>query len=202
MKQRLILTASLNQKVDPASYDREVFPISRSSTESELSPFFLGPFKGNGLSFYNMENYWQFAKLYPKLGHLDSANNITPSFWDWLEEGANTTKAMRYPAGRGAVPAFSIYGRKYRLSYTAARKLMYVPAYAKLAVKTDLYADLLEDVKAGARLLIRDFDAYLLPKGWTFDHCINCTQRKLGHGMVLAEMLRHDDLDWVRKIVL
>lgn len=203
MKPRIILTASLNQKVDPALYDREVFPISRSKTESELSPFFLGPCKGNGLVFQNMENYWQYSKAYyAKLGHVDSAGNILPAFWDWLEAGAANPKAQRYPAGKNAIPSFSVYNRKYKLTYVTARKLMYVPAYAKLAIKTDLYQDLLDDVKAGVRLLIRDYDAYLLPKDWAFHHCINCSQRKLGHGMVLAEMLRHDDLKWIRDITL
>ncbi len=198
----MIITAQLNKKVDPSSYDREVIPISRNPEERELSPFFLGPVRCNGIMFNNMENAWQFSKVYPKLGHLDTRNDITSLFWEWMEEGSKM-KAQRYPAGRGAVPAFSLYNRKYRLSYTAARKRMYIPMYAKLAVETDLYRELLADLKAGARLLIRDFDAYTPEKGMTFQQQTDFTQRKLGHGMVLAEMLRHGtDLSWIERLII
>jgi hypothetical protein len=199
----MIITAQLNAKIDPSLYDREVFPISRSKTESELSPFFLGPLKCNGLEFHNVENAWQFSKVYPKLGHLDTRDELTQRFWDWLEEGANTKQAQRYPAGRNAKPAFSLYQRKFRLSYTAARKRMYIPMYANLAVETDLYEELYKDVKAGVRLLIRDYDAYTVDPRTPFQTCVDNPQLKLGHGMVLAEMLRHGyDLSWINNIII
>lgn len=153
----------------------------------ELSPFFLGKIMvPDGRVAKNMENAWQYLKVYSE--HVNSKSNIKKGWWDWSSEGFKLNSAVRYPMGKGAVPLFSFCDGE-RLPYIEARKRLYAPMYAQLAAKTKAYRTL-EKVYDDEDnfIVLRDFDAYD-HRGMSFDQVINNSHKKMGHGFVLAMML-------------
>ncbi len=167
----------------------------------QLSPFLLGSREDpilipDGRTALNMENAWQYLKVYQE--HLNSKSNITKSWWEWSSAGFKTSRAERYPMGKGQVPLFSFCAGE-RLSYVEARKRLYAPMYAKHAVKTKAYKTLHAFLNEDEDnfLVLRDFDAYnhrALNMSW--DHVMNNTTKKMGHALVLAMMLEIDSEFW------
>lgn len=52
----------------------------------EFSPFFLGPIDlYGGYVSQNMENAWQYSKVYQE--HVDQDNNPTLAYWIWASNG-------------------------------------------------------------------------------------------------------------------
>ena len=69
----------------PAGY-AVIDTTSRGGLNSQLSPFLLGPVDLYlGYQAENMENGWQFAKVYKQ--HLDRNGNIDQSYYDWAIKG-------------------------------------------------------------------------------------------------------------------
>jgi hypothetical protein len=153
-----------------------------------LSPFFCG-----SVDLYddyvsqNVENAWQFSKVYAK--HVDGQENPTDEYFKWAVAGWEDTWAHRYPAGKGAVPLYSWWDGE-KLGYIEARKKIYAPLYAKAVATTEAYKKLAELHEAGGNLWLRDFDGYDFRKlGLTYKEVLNNPQRKMGHAFVLAMML-------------
>lgn len=63
-----------------------------------LSPFLIGPVTINGCSARNVENAWQYSKVYPV--HLDEEGNIRDEYYQWREAGYEAIGANRYPFGK------------------------------------------------------------------------------------------------------
>lgn len=184
---------------------------SRAITWSKgLSPFSLGPVElSPGLHAKNMENAWQFSKVYKQ--HIDENGLIkVKEYLDWAMQGWNDTYAHRYPMGKGAKPEFSIkllpFGKCFidgsgykideylpvkKLSYIEARKELYIPFYSKAVSDSDAYnklADLFFTERQD--IYLRDFDGYNHKTlGMTYEDVINCETKKMGHAFVLAMML-------------
>lgn len=185
------LTLPMRAKI-PSGFkcDLEVWPVSTHEGR-ELSPFFLGPCTTpSGIEFQNMENLWQFSKVYPQLGHVNDKGLPSDEWRAWHKHGAADTRARRYPAGKGQVPAYSWWNR-HCLSYIAARKMIYIPEYAKLAAQTDLYKQLRREYRKGANIVIRDYDAYSI---WGTDTKlidVFSSTRRAGHGFVISGVLAY-----------
>lgn len=202
-----VLTLPMSAKI-PADFkhDLEIWPVSRSKGEDRvLSPFFLGPCSApDGLEFQNMENLWQYSKVYPQHGHVETegpSRGLPSGKWySWREDGANSVEAHRYPAGRGQIPAYSYWNRQC-LSYIVARKMIYIPEYAKLAAATDRFKELRAEYKRGARIVVRDFDAYSIWGSSTSLLDVFSSTRRAGHGFVLAAMLAYGPR-FYRKLVI
>lgn len=165
---------------------------SRSKTWSRgLSPFFLGPvplYPGAPLKeAKNMENLWQFSKVY--LSQVDSDQNPTQEYWSWATRGWGSPRAERYPMGKGSVPLYSLWeGRQ--LPYLEARKTIYSPSYAKAVVGTEAFDRLLNLYKTTGRVTLWDFDGYdHTALGMSLRDVLNCPTRKMGHAFVLAYLL-------------
>eukprot|EP00696_Hemimastix_kukwesjijk_P011838 gnl/Hemi2/24845_TR8355_c0_g1_i1.p1 gnl/Hemi2/24845_TR8355_c0_g1~~gnl/Hemi2/24845_TR8355_c0_g1_i1.p1 ORF type:complete len:193 (+),score=32.92 gnl/Hemi2/24845_TR8355_c0_g1_i1:80-658(+) len=95
-----------------------------------LSPFFVGPITlYGGHVARNLENAWQYCKVYPQ--HVDADSlEILPAYWTWAKHGWAQKTAVRFPMGRGAKPLFSLWDGS-RLGYIEARKKIYAPLYAQ-----------------------------------------------------------------------
>ena len=162
-----------------------------------LSPFFLGRDTGiecyDGLRAWNMENAWQYSKVYAQ--HTDSSGNPTSEYFKWRDRGWSKKTADRYPMGRGAKPLYSLWkvDREFKhLGYIEARKQIYLPLYASLVVKTEAFARLKAKHEAGVNLVLLDFDGYnnfkTRPK-LTWQEVLHNEHRKMGHAFVLAMLL-------------
>lgn len=187
MKTGDVSTGRLYSKYDNGAYDLVVPAVSTNREWRDLSPFFLGPCFVKDDEFHNLENLWQFCKVYRQLGHVDDKDDLTDAWYDWYEFGKALTRAQRYPAGKGAKPEFSFYRGK-RWSYVNARKIIYIPYYAHLAAQTKSFAFLQREYALGARILIQDFDCYD-KQGLSWSSVIEDSHRSMGHGFVLAMML-------------
>lgn len=163
---------------------------STESWSKGLSPFFLGPiplYEGAPRSTaLVMENAWQFSKVYPR--HVGADGNPTQDYFEWARAGWADPRAVRYPMGKGAKPAFSWWGGE-ALPYVQARLRVYVPLYGRAVSKTPAFARLLTLCRENGGVTLWDFDGYdHLKLGLTVKEVLH-SERKCGHAFVLAALL-------------
>jgi len=156
-----------------------------------LSPFSLGPVVvypyDEPHASLNMENAWQFSKVYPV--HVDGGNNPTDAYLEWAKKGWADSFAHRYPMGKGFSPLYSLWKGKH-LSYIEARREIYIPLYAEAVGKTGAFQKLKELYETMGEIWLLDFDAYDHRRfGMDYDEVIKCETMKMGHAFVLAMML-------------
>ena len=165
---------------------------SASSWQSGLSPFLIGPcelFKGYVAK--NMENGWQYTKLYET--HANARGEPTPAFWAWAKQGFNNARAVRYPMGRGARPLHAWWDGE-KLPYIEARKRIYGPLYAEAVQKTDGFKHLKKLYESESKLILRDFDGHDHDRlKMSLSQVLNNPRRKMGHAFVLKMLLTEDD---------
>lgn len=158
----------------------------------DLSPFFLGPCDlYKGLVSQNMENAWQFAKVYKD--QIDHDGTPSDDYWDWATKGWADGFAHRYPRGKGAVPEFSWWDGK-RLSYIDARKEIYGPLYAEAVRRTEGWKELQKIRQNCKELYLRDWDGWNMQKHGmeSLTDVLNNPRRKMGHAFVLKMLLEDD----------
>lgn len=162
---------------------------SRSSNWSRgLSPFYLGPVElYNGFESVNVENAWQFSKVYEY--YTDPDGNPSALYFKWAEDGWKDSRAHRYPMGKGILPLYSWWGGE-KLSYVDARKKIYIPLYSK-AVKNSSAFEALKTLHViNNDIYLQDFDAHnLVPGDIDYMTLVENPNIKVGHAYVLAMML-------------
>lgn len=166
-----------------------VYTVSRSKGWSKgLSPFFLGPCKLYGdYTAKNVENGWQFSKVYGC--HIGNDGNPDDRYFEWATTGWNDSWAHRYPMGKGAKPRYSWWDGK-KLGYIEARKKIYVPLYYKAVKDTDAYKRLKDLYSSCDLLYLWDFDGYNEEDcGMTLKDVLNDPSRPMGHAFILKKML-------------
>jgi hypothetical protein len=162
---------------------------SKSGLWSQLSPFLLpGGELYEGHRSANMENAWQYAKVYAK--HADSAGRPTQDYWNWACAGWADPIARRYPMGRGARPLHSWWAGE-PLPYITARKRIYAPLYRRAVLRTAAFAELQRLRETESRdIYLRDWDGYdHLALSRTISQVANNADRKMGHAFVLWALL-------------
>ena len=168
----------------------EINTTSRSGNWSRsLSPFFCGPVDlYKGFKSLNVENAWQYSKCYEY--YLEEDGSVGERYFKWAQDGWNDPKAHRYPMGKGmATPLFSYWDGE-KLSYTEARKKIYIPLYSQAVQQTFAFDKLKKMHEAGDDLYLWDFDGYdHTMLNLTFDQVINNPDRKMGHAFVIAMLL-------------
>lgn len=188
------------------------YTIIDTTSRSE-NPLFrqLSPFMLHSVQYprVNIENLWQYSKMYEKhhkmsnkelgslvvsfLGETIQLEEINPckEFIEWANNGMKQARAVRYPMSKGAKPVCSIIridGKYYILDYISARKLIYIPQYARAVVKTEAFKELQRLRDEGKKLALLDFDGYDR-KTHSYDDVINDATRKMGHSFVIAMLL-------------
>jgi hypothetical protein len=158
----------------------------------DLSPFHLGPCElYNGIVAQNMENAWQFAKVYSE--DTDQQGNPNKSYWAWARLGWADTTPHRYPKGKGRAPEYSLWDGQ-RLSYIDARKRIYAPLYAEAVQRTEGWQTLVGLYETSQKLYLRDWDGWSMVKHKmdSYTAVLNNPRRKMGHAFVLAMLLLQD----------
>lgn len=168
---------------------------SHSTTWTKaFSPFFLGPCKLYGAyGAFNVENAWQYAKVYKQ--HLDTNGDPNAEYYAWAMRGWGKKRAERYPMGKGAVPAYS-YWDGQKLGYVEAKRQIYIPLYERAVQDANILHGLIADVRrfqsAGLEVGFFDFDVFdNVKEKMTFEQVLN-SNRKLGHAFVLANMIERE----------
>ncbi|HVI41273.1 MAG TPA: hypothetical protein VM577_11470 [Anaerovoracaceae bacterium] len=196
------MTVYILGKSDPAPEDAMVIDTtSRSRTWSRgLSPFFVGPVEiCEGLESLNVENAWQFSKVYKR--HTIGRYIVKGEYLEWAKAGFSDSFAHRYPMGRNAKPEFSVkikllaekpaHSDMQQLNYIEARKELYIPFYSKAVKESDAYKKL-EDLFYNERqdIYLRDFDGYNHKAlGMDYQQVIDNPDKKMGHAFVLGMLL-------------
>lgn len=164
---------------------------SEKDWQRDLSPFHLGPIDLYGEhTAYNLENAWQFSKLYAV--HASPDGTPSETYWRWAKIGWTDPIARRYPMGKGAKPKCAVWEGEY-LGYIDARKRIYAPLYAEAVIKTDGWKRLKEIYENEKTLILRDYDAYEYEKlGMNLSQVLNLPSKKMGHAFVLAMLLTGD----------
>lgn len=185
-------------KVINFKYQGEIGDIINTTSRSDnwskgLSPFFCGPVDlYKNYKSINVENAWQYSKVYGHLDHTDDKGDPTTSYFKWAEAGWSKIHADRYPMGKGIRPEYS-YWDGDKLSYIEARKKIYIPLYSQAVQKTFAYKHLKQEYsKFGTNetLYLLDFDAHNLdPTTIDYEKLWNNDQIKVGHAYVLAMLL-------------
>lgn len=153
-----------------------------------LSPFYLGPCElYNGYSAKNVENAWQYSKVYKC--HVDENGDPTDAYFKWAIDGWNKNYAVRYPMGRNAKPEYSLWNGE-KLDYISARIKIYLPVYGRAVIKSKAFAILREKYKTSENIYLTDFDGYnYIEEGLTLKQVIKNPRMKCGHSFVLAYLL-------------
>jgi hypothetical protein len=164
---------------------------SRSTTWSRsLSPFFLGPVKlYDKYRSVNVENAWQFSKVYEY--YLEEDGSVGERYFRWAEDGWKDIKAHRYPMGKGVKPLYSYWDGE-KLSYIEARKKIYIPLYSDAVQRTYAFKQLKKKHDANEDLYLWDFDGYNhRTLGMSYEEVINDPDKKMGHAFCIAMLLEN-----------
>ena len=159
-----------------------------------LSPFFLGPVNLPwGIESKNVENAWQFSKVYKE--HLDKDGELSAIKWaTWAAKGWTSDYAHRYPMGRGARPEYACWPTG-KLDYIESRKQIYCPLYSEAVLSTTVFQDLKKLASQTSTLWLWDFDGYDHVKyGMALEEVLNYPRKKMGHAFVLAMLLEGKEL--------
>ena len=189
-------------KFGPNPYPHAVeVDVTSHGSFKDLSPFYLGPITYEcphfgPLKCLRLENLWQYCKVYPEHiamigdGRYTPLPQIHPQYYSWRNRGFAESRATRYPMGKGKKPLFSLWGMQ-RLDYVKAKHKIYIPNYVDLARRTKSYNTLYNWLVQGHDLVLRDFDGFdYIAQGKSLKDIANDPTRSLGHGFVLAMMLK------------
>lgn len=153
---------------------------------------YLSPFMLPAPPAQNLENLWQFSKVYyPE--HVDKDYNPNHQWHEWQRKGFLDRKAHRYPMGKGRKPLYSMWQGE-RLKYVEARRRIYIPCYARNIVATPSWKHLVElynhCVEEGSNLILLDYDGYdHYSENLTLEQAASDPSRKFGHAFVLYGLL-------------
>lgn len=176
---------------------------------SEISPMHLRiPLEYPKEESIIFENFWQYSKVYPQLGHLENGM-VTSEWYEWRMRGFQSPKGIRTPPEvkklkekyrKGQIetwkPAFSFYqGKEY--DYITARKELYVPIYYRLLIESPVFAALKGEFEASGKILLMDVDALpmeVAPGGVEINRenlkwLINNPEYPLAHGYIIGGAL-------------
>ncbi len=182
-------TVYVLNKFEPNPYNGVIVDTTSGGANNDLSPFFLGPIQTYepGVIAANVENLWQYSKVYP--GFTLPTGEPSDTYYQWRNNGWATQRAIRYPMGKGAKPLYSLWNGN-KLGYIDARKMIYAPAYAGAVILTQSYDMLYSAVMIGHNIILRDFDGYdYIKAGMTLKDVINHPRKIMGHAFVLAMLL-------------
>lgn len=171
--------------------------VRGSEYEQTLSPMYLGPCRLYGnFTAKNMENAWQYSKVYSQ--HVGTDGNPNEEYFRWAQAGWASSRAVRYPMGREnrRTEAYH-WWEAQRLGKIDARKRIYVTLYAEQVVKEPYFRQLKEvweeDIQPDPEctLYLMDFDAYEYGR-MSLTEVLNNPAKSMGHGFVLAMLLTDD----------
>lgn len=193
---------SYDKQCDNISEYKILDVTSRNPNEKvakDLSPLWLhGCMSSDGEACYRFENLWQYTKVYKEF--TDEYGNPNEEYWKWRSDAfASTDKGVRFPFGRARRPEYAYWmidGKWYKLGYLDARKIIYIPEYAKLVVKTEFYKQLKEyyDSNPEVKIALLDYDNYNnhhKEYNMSLVDVYNC-HKKAGHAFVLKMLLQGD----------
>ena len=189
--------------ISPREKAPEGFIVINTTSKDEsigkqFSPFYLSNIElYEGKVAKNMENAWQFSKVYKEFA--DENENPTKEYFKWAEKGWNDSFAHRYANGKGNIPLYSYWKTfnnktknwdEHKWDYVTARKNIYFPLYAKAIANTQAFKDLKARLESGEKIALWDFDGYKhADRNMSYEDVVNSEKYKCGHAFVLYGLL-------------
>lgn len=156
---------------------KSVLCLTKSTAYGSLSPYAIEDEDGR-----NMENVWQFSKVYDRVPkstqrysrfdprviwdhpaeiHIKDGTP-TDEYWDWRQKGMNCKDAIRYPVGykhrHRCLYALADSNLGKKLGYIESRKEIYLPLYKKCVQGLPQFLELQRRLCNGENLLIIEVD--------------------------------------------
>lgn len=133
---------------------------SNSSTFGRgLSPFNVGPVDlYDGYWAYNVENGYQYAKLYSS--HLNEKDEPTEAYWEWAKGGWQSRKPVKYPFGVWNECVCHWWKGK-KLNRLEAQNEIFIPLYKEAVLKTEEFK-LLKEIyeNANQEVVLVDYEGF------------------------------------------
>jgi len=119
----------------------------------------------------------------------DEKGEPTAEYWEWAQDGWASSKAKRFPLGKGAKPAYSLWDGK-KLGYMDARLQIYCTLYAQAVKKSPMFEKLKKMTETNDDIILSDPDASDYSEaGRTLKEALFDTSKPLSHSLVLAMLL-------------
>jgi hypothetical protein len=162
-------------------------PLVNTTSRSKDFGLAFSPFLSQGILQHgnlraeNVENFWQFTKVYKQ--HLGKSDE-----WKiWRDRGLADKFAHRYPMGKGARAEFAWFNGK-KLDYIEAREAIYVPVYEqKLQRFCQRQVQSLMDMLTVTDVWLWDFDGYKTDK--SFKEVLDDSSKSMGHAFVIKRFV-------------
>lgn len=184
----MIYAVSFKHKIPEGAFSMDV--TSRSNTWGKhFSPFNLGPVDLYDDHWaFNIENAYQFAKLYPEYATVEGLPS--QHYWEWAKAGWSNPKPIKYPMGAWAKPLCHWWDGK-KLTHLEAQNQIFLPLYKKAVTKTTAYQKLKEMYESSKEdIYLIDFEGYnhrYLEKSW--DDVVNNPDMPVGQAFALCMLL-------------
>ena len=187
--------------------------IDNLPAKNAFSPMYLGPFYYGNQYIEVFENFWQYGKIFPELGHLDEEGNVTEKWREFRRKGWIKKRGDRHPDGTrtndvkfvddkgrnryrymiASSSSYDVKGKK-QLNYIDSRKFVYCYVYSELVKRQPAFQALRRKVEAGESFQILDLDGPRKERTLKVTlemlrEKINDPSEPFGHGYVLAGML-------------
>lgn len=186
MPEQIICWSKRNRSLSPVGYRRIDVTSHAKDVFRSCSPFLCGPVElYGGYMAKNVENAWQYAKLYRQ--YADEKGDPAPAYFDWAQEGWASRIAVRRPMGY-LVPLCTVWDGK-KLTEAEARAKVFVPLYVGAVVRTEGFRELRRLYDGGTKLCLLDYDAREYPADWNMAQILNDSEHPLGHSYVLKWLL-------------
>lgn len=185
----MIYAVSFKHTVPEGAFSMDV--TSRSHTWGKhFSPFNLGPVDlYDGHWAYNIENAFQFSRVYPEYSTVDGVP--AKHYWEWAKKGWLTPQPIKYPLGVWSKHLYHWWKGK-KLTNLEAQNQIFLPIYKKAVTKTTAFGRLKEMYETGQDIYLIDFEGYdhrFLEKSW--DEVINDPDRPVGQAFALCMILEN-----------
>jgi hypothetical protein len=174
----MIRVGTIKNGTDKLAYPafESIMVMTKSSKYGSLGPYCLKNKAG-----HNMENIWQFSKVYasvpaskqycsrwdrtviwdhPAETHVDANGKTNTKYANWKKMGTEASYPIRYPVGmkHRSQCLYSLDEDGRKLDYIEARKSIYYKVYSNLVRQESQYKLLLSKLKKGKNLLILEVD--------------------------------------------
>lgn len=189
------LTMNHRHKFDGPHINVDV-TLNSDSWGRMLSPFILGPVTNELGTSRNVENAWQYSKIFEV--DLNADNTPKDFYWKWRKDGFEKVKADRYPRGKdnNKYVRGSWFGREGEpgklLNYVESRKKIYVPAYLQALRNNPIYPTFIKFIAdawySETTVIFRDYDTFNHEEAeMSLVQILNDERYKYGHGFILVD---------------
>lgn len=195
MNEPQVITLSMKSKV-PNGYKLINVTIKGTEKYRLLSPAMISNvFCYSSLSSVCMQNAWTYSQVYPDHddGGVPKYRPEGNDWYTWRDRGFARKTATYYPMSgdRTQKPLYTWFNESY-FAPVEARKYVFCTLYLRSIRGNQAMKHLQKLYRDGVKLAIRDFDAYLMADGETYEDVLHNLDRPFGCAFVIKNELERE----------